>query len=47
MTHQKSFIAKVYKNKVNGQKLITIPKKFRSINKGDYVKVIKVKVIEF
>jgi len=43
----KSFLAKVYINKISGQKLITIPKKLRNIKEGDYVKVIKVNVIEF
>ena len=35
------FIAKVSMNS-NGQKLITIPKRFVDVNDGDYVKVFRV-----
>jgi len=38
----KKIIGKVWKNKGNGQKLITIPKDC-DIEEGDYVKVEKVK----
>lgn len=40
-------IVKVYKNKLTGQKLITIPKKEWSIKEGDHVKITKVKITEF
>jgi len=35
-------IARVFENKCNGQKIITIPKRFK-VKKGDYVKVQKLK----
>ena len=47
MAQEKSFIVKVYKNRKSQQKLVTIPAKYRDIKAGDYVKIIKVKVIEF
>lgn len=43
----KEIICKVYQNKKSGQKLITIPQDIYSIRKGDYVKIIKVQVLEF
>jgi len=47
MGKQKQIIVKVYKNRNSGQKLVTIPKKIRTIKPGDYVEVKKVKMIEF
>lgn len=44
---EKSIIVKVYKNRKSGQKLVTIPKKYRNIKPGDYVKIAKIKIIEF
>lgn len=35
-------VVKVFKNKANGQKLITVPKSSDIID-GDYVKLIKIK----
>ena len=46
MVEEKEFIAKVYMNKVSGQKLVTIPRKLKTIKKGDFVKVKKVMVVE-
>ena len=42
---EKEIICKVYENKRNGQRLITIPKKYHSIKPGEYVQVKKVKVV--
>ena len=47
MPRPKTILVKVYKNRSNGQKLVTIPKKHREIKPGDYVKIIKVRVLEF
>jgi len=41
---QKEIICKVYKNKKTGQKIVTIPKKYHSIQSGDYIQIKKVKV---
>ena len=45
MVDKKDVIAKVFLNKTSDQKLITIPKDC-DIEAGDYVKIIKMKVIE-
>lgn len=37
----KKIIQKIWVNKLNGQKLITIPKR-SELKEGDYVKIIKV-----
>jgi hypothetical protein len=42
MTKIKQIIVKVWVNKSNNQKLVTIPK-FSNINKGDYIKIVKIK----
>ena len=45
MKQNKEIICKVYKNKKTGQKLVTIPQKIRSIQPGDYIQIIKAKVL--
>ncbi len=44
MGMKKKIIAKVHVNKLSGQKLVTIPKKIRSIKEGDYVKISRVTI---
>ncbi len=41
----KNIIMKVWKNKSINQKLVTIPKSC-NIEEGDYVKIIKLKMVE-
>lgn len=41
---EKDIILRVYENKCNQQKLITIPKKIKNIKVGDFVKVIKLSI---
>jgi len=45
MVNKKDVIVKVYLNKNSDQKLVTIPKDSQ-IEAGDYVKIIKMKVVE-
>lgn len=47
MPKAKDLIVRVWKNRSNNQKLVTIPKRKKDINEGDFVKIIKVKIIEF
>ena len=47
MAQEKEVICKVYENQQTGQKLVTIPQRARSISPGDFVKIVKVKVVEF
>lgn len=42
MSKDKKIIVRVWKNKLNGQKLVTIPKE-SNIEDGDYVEVKKLK----
>lgn len=43
---KKHLITKVYENKSTGQKLVTIPKTYEDIQPGDYIKIIKMEVLE-
>jgi len=46
-TKKKTYILRVYENKKSGQKLVTIPKKMRSIKSGDFIEITKVEVIKW
>jgi len=39
-------IQKVYKNKMSGQKLVTVPVGERDIQDGDYVQITKIKEVK-
>lgn len=40
---EERIILRVYVNKKTGQRLLTIPKKFKQISGGDYVEIKKIK----
>lgn len=43
MNKKEIIIVQIYENKKTNQRLITIPKKFKQFNVGDYIKIEKVK----
>ena len=40
---EERIILRIYENKKTGQRLVTIPKKFKNIKTGDYIEVKKIK----